>query len=150
MAKKSRRLPGGRVRKSGSSTRRPDSEKGAAPAGRATGELSPGEASLLRSGTPLPSGATAVPGVTGSALGRGEGATERVIRPQGPLLRRRGAVTPRTASGGSGQPGGTRGVSSTMDAVAAGYTHIRSDLARILILALVMLAVIVGLSFVLR
>lgn len=37
-----------------------------------------------------------------------------------------------------------------MDLAAAGYSHIRRDLARIAILSVVMLAVIVALSFVLR
>ena len=39
---------------------------------------------------------------------------------------------------------------SSMDAAAATYTHLRADLARIALLATIMLAIIVGLSFVLR
>jgi hypothetical protein len=37
-----------------------------------------------------------------------------------------------------------------MDLAAANYTHVRADLARIGILAIVMLAIIVALSFVLK
>lgn len=103
--------------------------------------------------TSLPS----VPGITGSLLSADSspvGSAEvQVIRPQGPLLRRRGAVTPRTLAGRGAQTGATGATRSgpvSMDVVAAGYTHIRRDLIRILILALVMLAIIVVLSFVLQ
>lgn len=98
-----------------------------------------------------------VPGITGTLLSADGtpvgGAGAQVIRPQGPLLRRRGAVTPRALAGRGapiGTTGATRSGPASMDVVAAGYTHIRRDLIRILILALAMLAVIVALSFVLR
>ncbi len=105
--------------------------------------------------TALPS----VPGITGTLLGAdsptagGAGEVVQVIRPQGPLLRRRGAVTPRALAGRgaqTGTPGATRSGPVSMDVMAAGYTHVRRDLIRILILALVMLAIIVVLSFVLQ
>ena len=59
-----------------------------------------------------------------------------------PLTRRRA----RTA----GQRPSLRSGPSTMDAVAQGYAHIRGDLMRIAVLALVMFGIIIALSFVIR
>lgn len=137
MPKRSRRLPGGRTRK----LRKAGRARPAAAAPRAdragfTGAAADGVSTV-----------TARAG--GGSLSLGGGAVAQPTRgararpPPSPW-----AVQPAEARSRGPVPGRMR--PSQLDAVAAGYAHVRGDLARIGLLAGAMLALLVALSFVIR
>ena len=145
MANKSRRLPGGKVRKPAARGPRPrptQGQQGAVavqPDGGGTPEdLAPVAArGAAGSRATLPGEPPPAPNVT----------ARRIIRP---------AARPATVVGDVAVQGPSaarapaqRGGRSLMDLAATNYTHIRGDLVRIAVLATVMLAIIVVLSFVL-
>ena len=141
MPKKSRRLPGGKVRKPIARPARPAQ----------TASASAAVAAAARSQEALES-QSVLAADRGDQIDRGDrGARAAPVRrppaagPAGPPRLRPAAVAAPRARAPAPRAG-----RSLIDAAAANYTHIRADLAKIGILAAIMLAIIVGLSFVLR
>ena len=152
MANKSRRLPGGKVRKPAARGPQPAAR---GPRPRPTqGQQGPVAGQPDAGGPPADLAPVAARGAAGSrATLPGEPplapnvTARRIIRP---------AARPATVVGdvavqgrGAARAPAQRGGRSLMDLAAANYTHIRGDLVRIAVLAMVMLAIIVALSFVL-
>jgi hypothetical protein len=140
MPSKSRRLPGGKVRRPAARGRQaqpappppapsPSPEDGVSPAAE--------EQASWAGVAPAP-----------AEGGAGNGAvTQRApaapATPAAPAPRRRGAVVTGTVAGGAARRAGP----SSLDVAEASLTYVRTDLARILILAAVMIGIIVVLSF---
>ena len=153
MPKGSRRLPGGKVRKPLAQRPRPTGGAGA------TGPVVAGP--VVREAGDEIGAVDAVP-ATPLAVGPGPAsATAIPARPapparQAPAARAPSpAVEPRRVGVGARRPVAAAGTAprrstSLMELAAANYGHIRADLARIGILAVIMLAIIVALSFVLK
>ena len=158
MPSKSRRLPGGKVRR---------------PLSRARPVSAPPEAAevagpeLPPNGTALEQGQPPAPAVEGGQSGEAEEApwmrlaasqgvqTPPGSRPAGVAVgaagaatapRRRGAVTTRSTAGRQARRSGP----TSLDQAESTLTYVRTDLVRILILAAVMIGIIVVLAFVLR
>lgn len=128
MANKSRRLPGGRMRKPlASAVRRRAESAISAPEERAAGTVANGTPAI----SVVRTDGAAAP--ARSAPAAGAGPTARRLRP---------ATAPRPAVQRRGP--------SLLDLAAASHRHIRRDLVRIALLATLMLGIIVALSFVLR
>ena len=132
MARKSRRLPGGKVR-------RPEGRRLSPPPPRPVAPAAGGTAAGWDS--------------TADAPERSEVAGDAVVaipRPARPAPPTAADVRARTAALRQRAAPSQRSGRSLMDLVATNYTHIRGDLARIASLAIVLLAVIVVLSFVIK
>ncbi len=132
MAKKGRRLPGGKVRKPPARVARPQVAAGR---GRGVEAAEPRPEALAS----VESARAAVPAAMPARAS--SDSVARTGRSPAPSLPRRptgAAVAARAA-----RP-------SLMDLTAASYSHIRSDLVRIAVLATIMLATIVILSFVIK
>jgi hypothetical protein len=147
MAKKSRRLPGGKVRKPLAQRVRPADATNAMAATAVADEVD----DEVDEAPPAPQIVTPVAGARPALTPVGPVAATRpapATRPAAGEPRRVGVGARRAGwAGGSVAP---RRSTALMDLAAANYTHIRADLARIGILALIMLGIIVALSFLLK
>jgi hypothetical protein len=146
MPSKSRRLPGGKVRRPPSRARPVSAPPEAAevagpevpPNGTALEQAPDSDLGPDLEGQP-PAGVAAPVAVAAGAVAVGAaGATT--------APRRRGAVTTRSTAGRQARRSGP----TSLDQAEATLTYVRTDLARILILAAVMIGIIVVLAFVLR
>lgn len=133
MARKSRRLPGGKVRRpEGRRLSPPPPRPVAAAAGSAAEEWDRAAADAPEREEVVGEAVVAIP-----RPARPAPPSPAEVRARTAALRQRAAPTQRSGR-------------SLMDLVATNYTHIRGDLARIASLAIVLLAVIVVLSFVIK
>jgi hypothetical protein len=154
MPKGSRRLPGGKVRKP--LAQRPRSMGGAGTAGPAVAGPAVREAGDEIGEIGEVGAAPATPLAVGLSPARAAAAPVRPAPPARPAPAARApAIEPRRVGVGARRavaPAGTapRRSTSLMELAAANYGHIRADLARIGVLAVIMLAIIVALSFVLK
>jgi hypothetical protein len=150
MPSKSRRLPGGKVRRpttrpkavtapEGTLEVRPDETGAVAPPPAQSATQAEIPASRRQAPQTIQLPVESMPSAAAGTLMAG--AAGAAVTP-----RRRGAVTPRTLSGRAAARSGP----SSLDVAEASLTYVRTDLLRIFILALVMVGIIVVLAVVLH